>query len=72
MKIPLFTNVKALATGSGHIIGLKNAGTVWGWGRNDLGQLGLGNIESPVISPVQITGLDNVKTIHAGNNFSLP
>ncbi|OEF98131.1 RCC1 domain-containing protein [Desulfuribacillus alkaliarsenatis] len=70
-KIPNFTNVKTLATGSDHIIALKNDGTVWGWGRNNMGQLGQGHTEPHFISPVQISGLDNVKEIYAGNNFSM-
>ncbi|WP_025025499.1 RCC1 domain-containing protein [Caldalkalibacillus mannanilyticus] len=71
VSIPNFDNVKALATGSDHVLAFKNDGTVWGWGRNDKGQLGLDHTQSPILSPVHIKSLDQVKGIFAGNNYSV-
>lgn len=43
-KLPITADapydMKAIAAGSYHTIALKNDGTVWTWGYNDLGQLG--------------------------------
>jgi alpha-tubulin suppressor-like RCC1 family protein len=36
------------------MIGIKSNGTMWGWGRNTSGQLGLGNNTSPILNPTQI------------------
>jgi hypothetical protein len=36
------------------MIGIKSNGTMWGWGRNTSGQLGLGNTTSPILNPTQI------------------
>lgn len=35
-----FGNVRAIATSERHYLALRNDGTVWAWGFNDLGQLG--------------------------------
>ena len=36
------------------MIGIKSNGTMWGWGRNNQGQLGLGNTTSPILNPTQV------------------
>ncbi|MBL0048900.1 MAG: T9SS type A sorting domain-containing protein [Bacteroidetes bacterium] len=55
---------------SGHSIALKSNGTLWGWGDNGLGQLGLGNQISRNI-PTQI-GTDNKwVSINAGGYHTL-
>ncbi|MGD9663104.1 MAG: hypothetical protein AB7U63_17750, partial [Porticoccaceae bacterium] len=43
------------AAGFGHTVAIKNNGTLWSWGLNDMGQLGLGaeNMENTNV-PVQI------------------
>ena len=43
-------NVRKLAATGNFIYALKNDGTVWAWGRNDRGQLGLGEN-----TPVRVT-----------------
>ena len=57
-----------------HVLGLKTNGTIWSWGNNDLGQLGIGDI-APVnshrSSPVQIGTLNNWSRIFAGVRSSL-
>lgn len=42
IQVPGLTNIVAIAAGGSgnHSLALKNDGTVWAWGRNDLGQLG--------------------------------
>jgi len=42
VQITQLSNITAIAAGTGFSMALKSDGTVWTWGRNDLGQLGNG------------------------------
>ncbi len=66
----------SVAAGSFHTVVLKTDGTVWAWGKNSAGQLGNGSADfGPVFpphpTPNQVTGLSNVMSVVAGNDFSL-
>ncbi|HEX9065534.1 MAG TPA: hypothetical protein VF843_10525, partial [Streptosporangiaceae bacterium] len=39
--------VVAISAGDNHTVALRSDGTVWSWGLNDLGQLGIGNSSGP-------------------------
>lgn len=59
-----------VSAGRFHNIALKPDGTVWGWGKNDLGQVD--GIRGTVIAtPKQITELSNIVSISAGSNHNL-
>ena len=45
-----------LSTSRGNSAAFKTDGTLWVWGRNDYGQLGLNTWNTPVSSPIQIPG----------------
>ena len=62
VPVPGLTNVAALAAGRFHNVALRNDGTVWTWGGNDRGQLGLG-AGGGVSTPTQIAGLSDVVAI---------
>ena len=68
----LFNGVSKVAAGDTHNVALKTDGTVWTWGGNASGQLGIGTIGSNngSLSPVN-TGLTNVKAIAAGGSHTL-
>jgi alpha-tubulin suppressor-like RCC1 family protein len=67
----LGSNVTALTAGGDHSLVLKNDGTVWAWGWNNYGQLGLGDISNHY-SPAQITALgNNVMALTAGSFHTL-
>ncbi|MBF0621606.1 MAG: peptidylprolyl isomerase [Magnetococcales bacterium] len=72
-KISTLSGVQAISVGSNYMLALKQDGTVWGWGRNDQGQLGQDpGISSIIRAPVQIAGLpDTVVAISAGNNHAM-
>jgi alpha-tubulin suppressor-like RCC1 family protein len=53
-----------------HIVALKNDGTLWAWGYNEYGQLGM-NHTSNLSSPVQVGSLNNWKAIFGGGLHSL-
>lgn len=46
-------------SGENHTVGLTNEGTVYAWGRNDLGQLGNGTTSNSN-TPVQVLGVDGI------------
>ena len=67
----LGSNIEALTAGAWHSLALKGDGTVWPWGRNDHGQLGLGDTTNRS-SPVQVTALgSNVEALAAGGVHTL-
>lgn len=80
-QISAISNAVSLAAGTYHVLALRSDGTVWAWGSNQYGELGVP--QSGTCSafcsatPVQVTGLaglgflKNVKAIAAGNDFSV-
>ena len=70
VAIPGFGNVKSLSVGTQHVLALKKDGTVWGWGGNNVGQLGDGTTTDRNI-PQQALGLSNIVAISAGGDQSL-
>ncbi len=60
-----FSNVKAVTAGKYHSLALKHDGTVWAWGDNSKGQLG-DNTNTQRLYPTQVSGLDSVSAIAAG------
>ena len=66
----LGTNVVAVAGGGWHSLGVRSDGTLWSFGQNNYGQLGIGNTTQQS-SPVQITGISNVTQVSAGNSHSV-
>ncbi|MDX8389046.1 MAG: DUF5011 domain-containing protein [Mariprofundaceae bacterium] len=69
------SNVIAVAAGDGFSLALKDDGTLWAWGRNDLGQLGIGNTVDQIY-PVQIvdgsgSAISGITAIAAGSFHAL-
>ena len=56
---------------SDYTLVLKNDGTLWGCGRNDYGQLSLGDTRSRTTFTKIITNTNDVKLIHCGNEHTL-
>lgn len=65
-QVGALTNWLAVAGGYYHTIALKTDGTVWSWGNNTQGQLGLGNTTQRN-SPVQIGALTTWSSVRAIN-----
>lgn len=63
--------IVAVAAGATHSLALAADGTVWAWGRNEYGQLGVGRGSSFGCSPTQVPGLRGVVAIAAGAYHSL-
>jgi len=61
--------------GGGHCIGIRDSGdgetgTLWTWGRNDGGQLGLGNTTAFLSSPNQVGSESDWRAVSAGYDWS--
>ncbi|MFN1215998.1 T9SS type A sorting domain-containing protein [Chryseobacterium kwangjuense] len=65
------TDWKFLAVSSHHTLGLKNNGTLWSWGNNAVGQLGIGSSVSKFSTPQQVGTESNWKTVSAKGFHSL-
>lgn len=63
-----FTKVSA---GLNHTVAIANNGTLWAWGTNISGELGIGFTPSFSLVPVQVGTANNWVDISAGNGFTL-
>lgn len=68
-----FGGVRSIAAGSAHSLAIKTDGSLWSWGYNEFGSLGLGPgaVGTNARVPQQVTALKEVKTIAAGYAHSL-
>jgi alpha-tubulin suppressor-like RCC1 family protein len=69
--VALGNTVVEVSVGKSHNCARKSDGTLWCWGRNTSGALGIGSIGSPQLVPVQVTALaDGVIGVSAGARIS--
>lgn len=57
VSLPVGVTVVDIASGAHHGLALTDDGTVYGWGSNARGQLGIGSISVSVSTPVEVTAL---------------
>ena len=71
VRVEGLESVVAVAAGLRHVLALKSDGTVWTWGTNESGSLGI-NSSNPGArtAPVQVQGLSGIVAIFAGFNVS--
>lgn len=65
-KIDTATDWQKISAGQYQMIAIKNNGTLWAWGDNSAGSIGIGNT-TPVSVPIQVGIANNWKQISAGN-----
>jgi alpha-tubulin suppressor-like RCC1 family protein len=68
-RVEGITDVVQIAAGYNHVLALRKDGTVWSWGFNKFGQLGVGDTENRGV-PAQVRGLTGVTRIYAVGNMS--
>lgn len=61
---------RSVAAGFGHALAVRDDATLYAWGDNENGQLGLGHA-LPVVRPAQVAALTNVRAACAGYSHSL-
>ncbi|MBI3510186.1 MAG: T9SS type A sorting domain-containing protein [Bacteroidetes bacterium] len=64
------TGYVSVDAGFDHLLAIKPDGTVWSWGTNTYGQLGIGNFSNSNV-PVHVLGLTGIIAVSAGNGNSL-
>lgn len=72
--VPGLGNVIAIAAGNTHSVAVKSDGTVWTWGLNTQGQLGIGSTDTSATAhatPAQVLGLTGITAVAAGSDHTL-
>jgi alpha-tubulin suppressor-like RCC1 family protein len=64
------THIVAITAGENFNLALRDDGTVWAWGDNSAGELGIGSFVEQNV-PVQIPGLSGVKQVASGTLHAL-
>lgn len=62
--------VTKVTAGANHAVAVKENGTVYSWGSNSYGQLGLELTVENAIAPVQSNNLVGTESIKAGGNLT--
>ena len=65
------TNWKSIACGDDHTIALKTDGTLWSWGFNGLGQLGVNDTTNRITPVTTLLGGNNWKSIAGGSTHTV-
>ena len=70
---PNLVNIVSVSAGEDFSIALRADGTVWAWGINSSGELGIGDDTSPSegIAPSRVQNLSNIVAIEAGSSHSI-
>ena len=59
-----------ISAGGNHSLAIKKNGTLWAWGQNDWGQLGIGSTIDQIL-PTQVGTRTNWKTVSGGWQHSI-
>jgi hypothetical protein len=65
VQVSGLTSVSQICAGFAHGLAIKNDGSLWAWGYNDNGQLGVGNNNTSSI-PIKVSGVSKVAGVTAG------
>lgn len=72
VEVPLPDVYQIVATGgSSAVIRVKDGGTLWAWGGNHAGELGIDSTQGFVTEPTRAFGLTNTTFVSVGHGFSL-
>ncbi|MCH7228116.1 Ig-like domain-containing protein [Verrucomicrobiaceae bacterium E54] len=68
--VVVLAGVTSMSAGDGFSLATRGDGTLWAWGRNSHGQLGLGDTADR-LSPAQVTGITTAEAVAAGGQHTL-
>jgi len=72
MAVPTLARITQVSVGWGHVLALTADGTVWAWGSNGYGALGIEPKEArPILDPVEVPAVRNVAAVAAAGDVSL-
>ncbi len=66
VQVGSLTNWSGVYGGEYYTVAMKTDGTLWSWGNNSVGQLGLGTNNNSISSPVQVGSLTNWTKVSTG------
>ena len=70
VQVGLSTDWWRVEAGGRDSFGIKTDYTLWAWGENNNGELGLGNFTSPVNTPTQVAGI-GWTYVNAGSDYTM-
>lgn len=70
VTLPTGVRIQRVAAGVDFSLALATDGTVWSWGANSRGQLGIGSVAGAT-TPQKVPGLTGVRLIAAGDHFAV-
>jgi uncharacterized repeat protein (TIGR01451 family) len=71
LQVSGISDIRSIKTRFNNTIAVKNDGSVWTWGNNSSGQLGVSpNLERSKV-PLRVTSVDNVRAVALENSLSL-
>ncbi|MXN93182.1 T9SS type A sorting domain-containing protein [Flavobacterium sp. Sd200] len=65
------TNWQIISAGYNHTAAIKTDGSLWVWGSNQMGQLGLGSNVTSIAVPTRVGNATNWQTVAAGSYFTI-
>ena len=65
------TNWKQVASGPNHTTAIKTDGTLWNWGNNGAGQLGVNDTTDRLTPVTTFAGGTNWKQVSSGENHTV-
>ena len=70
-QIGTATNWKAVSAGTYHTLAIRTDGTLWAWGQNGAGQVGVPSAGVPWLEPRQVPDASNWTSVDAGRFHSV-
>ncbi len=70
-KVAGLSDITAVSAGGWHTLALRKDGTVWAFGENDQGQLGMAADGAAHPAPSPVAGLSDIMAIAAGQSWSM-
>lgn len=71
MQVGAFYDWRQISAGYQHAVGIRSDGSLWAWGYNTYGQLGLPSTVTPRRTPEQVGTLTNWKQVSTYEDFTM-